>query len=49
MTNRILGYALDIESVRRSIRARAALVVLFVLTMGKLVAVLSVYLSLSDL
>ena len=35
MTNRIVGYALDIASVRRSTKARAALGVLFVLTMGK--------------
>ena len=31
----IFGYALDISSVRRSVRAKAALVALFTITMGK--------------
>ena len=32
----IFGYALDISSVRRSVRAKAALVALFTITMGEL-------------
>ena len=32
----IFGYALDIPSVRRSVRAKAALLALFAITMGKI-------------
>ena len=49
IANRIIGYALDIESIRRSIKARVALIVLFVLTMGMCKALLSIGLRLSNL